>query len=70
MLVSIEKSWGIFPIKQKFNTMTAFVDSENCLNQISLLQPENEYHRAVSLRRKTKSAQWYSFSGWSKLIWF
>ena len=30
MLVDIEKSWGIFPIKQKSNTMTAFVDSENC----------------------------------------
>ena len=30
MLVGIKKSWGIFPIKQKSNTMTAFVDSENC----------------------------------------
>ena len=30
MLVGIKKSWGIFPIIQKSNTMTAFVDSENC----------------------------------------
>ena len=29
MLVSIKTSWGIFPIKQKFNTMAAFVDSTN-----------------------------------------
>ena len=58
MFVSIEKSWGIFPIKQKFNTMAAFLDSENCQNQISLLKLENEYHRADLLRRKTKSAQW------------
>ena len=58
MLVSIKKPWGIFPIKQKSNTMTAFVDSENCYNQISLLQPENEYHCADLIWRKTKSAQW------------
>ena len=24
MLISIKKSWGIFPIKQKFDTMAAF----------------------------------------------
>ena len=30
MLVSIKKSWGIFPIKQKFDTMITFIDSENC----------------------------------------
>ena len=38
MLHSIEKSWGIFPIKQKFNTTAAFVDSKNYQNQISLLK--------------------------------
>ena len=32
MLVGIKKSWGSFPIKQKSNTRTAFVDSENCEN--------------------------------------
>ena len=48
----------MFPIKEKFNAMAAFVDSENCQNQISLLKLENEYHRADLLRRKTKSAQW------------
>ena len=29
MLVSIKKSWGIFPIKQKFDTMAAFLYSKN-----------------------------------------
>ena len=58
MLLSIRKSWGIFPIQQKFNTMAAFVDSKNYYNQISLLKPKNEYHRAVSLQQKRKSAQW------------
>ena len=58
MLLSIGNSWGIFQIKQIFNTMAAFVDSENCQNQISLLKLENEYHRADLLQRKTKSAQW------------
>ena len=58
MLVDIEKSWGIFPIKQKSNTMTAFEDSENCLNQISLLQPKNDFHCAELLQQKRKSTQW------------
>ena len=58
MFVSIEKSWGIFPIKQKFNTMAAFVDSENYQNQISFLKPKNEYHPADLLQRERKSAQW------------
>ena len=58
MLLGIEKSWEIFPIKQKFNTMAAFVDSKNYQNQISLLKPKNEYHRAELLKHKRKSAQW------------
>ena len=58
MLLIIAKSWGTFPIKQKFDTMAAFVDSENCQNQISLLKLENEYHRADLLQRKGKSVQW------------
>ena len=58
MLVDIKKSWGIFPIKQKSNTMTAFVDSENHQNQISFVLPKNEYHRADLLQLKSKSAQW------------
>ena len=58
MLVSIKKLWGIIPIKQKFNTMAAFVDSKNYQNQISLLKPKNEYHCAELLQRKRKSAQW------------
>ena len=57
MLFSIGKTWGIFPIKQKFITMAAFVDSENHQNQISFFQPENEYHRADLLWRKIKPAQ-------------
>jgi len=52
MLLNIEKSWGIFPIKQKFNTKAAFVDSKNYQNQISLLKPNNEYHHAELLQRK------------------
>ena len=58
MLLSIGKSWGIFPIKQKFNTMAAFVDSKNYQNQISLVKPKNEYHRAELLKQKRKTAQW------------
>ena len=58
MLVSIKKSWGIIPIQQKFDTMAAIVDSENCQNQISIFQPENEYYRADLLLCKSKSAQW------------
>ena len=58
MLLSIGLSLGIVPIKQKFNTMAAFVDSKNYQNQISLLKPKNEYHRAELLQRKRKSAQW------------
>ena len=58
MLLSIGKSWEIFQIKKKLNTMAAFVDSKNYQNQISLLKPKNEYHRAESLQRKRKSAQW------------
>ena len=58
MLLGIEKSWGIFQIKQKFNTMAAFVDSENHQNQISFVLPKNEYHRADLLQLKSKSAQW------------
>ena len=54
----MEKSWGIFLIKQKFNTMAAFVDSKNYQSQIILLKPKNEYHRAELLIRKRKSAQW------------
>ena len=58
MLVSVKKSWEIFPIKQKFNTMTAFVDNEKCQNQISFFQTENEYNRVDLLQRKSKSTQW------------
>ena len=32
MLLSIRKSWEIFQIKQKFNTIAAFVDSKNYQN--------------------------------------
>ena len=55
MLVSIKKSWGIFLIKQKFNTMAAFVGSKNYQNQISLLKPKNEYHHAELLQQKLGS---------------
>ena len=58
MLLSIGKSWGIFPIKQKFNTMAAFVDSKNYQNQISLLKPKNVYHCAELLQLIRKSAKW------------
>ena len=58
MRLSIGKSWGIFPNKQKFITMAAFVDSKNYQNQINLLKPKNEYHRAKLLQQKRKSAQW------------
>ena len=39
MLLSIKKSWGIFPIKQKFNTMAAYSNQkintivQNCYNE-------------------------------------
>ena len=51
-LLSIGKSWDIFPIKQKLNTMAAFVDSKNYQNQISLLKPKSVYHRAELLMKK------------------
>ena len=38
--------------------MAAFVDRKNYQNQISLLKPKNEYHRAELLQQKIKSAQW------------
>ena len=58
MLLGIEKSWGIFPIKQKFNTMAAFVDGKNYQNQIVLLKPKNEYHCADLLLGRSKSTRW------------
>ena len=57
MLLSIGKSWEIFPIKQKFNTMTAFVDSKNYQNQMSFFQPKNEYLCADFQRCKNQPAQ-------------
>ena len=63
MLLNIGKSWGIFPIKQKFNTMAAFVDSKNYQNQISLLKPKNEYHRADCYNEKGNLRNGSKFGG-------
>ena len=70
MLVSIKKSCGIIKIKQKFDTMAAFVGSENFQNQTIFIQPENKYHCAeichgAKLNLHNGSKFWRK-----KLIWF
>ena len=49
--------------------MAAFADIKNYQNQISLLKPKNEYHRAELPQQKRKSSQWQQV--WrKKLFWF
>ena len=69
MLVSVKKSWGIFPIKQKFDTMAAFLYSKNSETKL-VSSSKTCYHCADLVLRRSKSARRYSFSSLSKLIWF
>ena len=69
MLLSIRKSWRIFPIQQKFDTMAAFLYSKNSETRL-VSSSKTCYHCADLVLRRSKTARWYSFSGLSKLIWF
>ena len=69
MRLSIKKSWGIFPIKQKFDTMAAFLYNKNFQTRL-VSSSKTCYHCADLLLRRSKTARWYSFSDLSKLIWF
>ena len=68
MLVSIKKSWGIFLIKQKFDTIAAFLFSKNYETRI-VSSSKTCYHCVDLVLRRSKCAWWHSFSGWNKLIW-